>query len=151
MSCRRRTRPPAAALFALVMGVLALVLALAGPVPGTADRHPAPQAVGARAGAASAAAAPAGAGRAAARPGDGPRAVVAGAEPGPGPACAPGSGGAGTEPALPARAGHEHGSVLVARAVPEGVRPYRAACVQVPVRGPGQRAPGPVELNVMRV
>ncbi|MFF2194934.1 hypothetical protein [Streptomyces sp. NPDC058157] len=136
MSCLRRPRPSAAAVFALVLGVLALVLALAGPGRGTADQVPATATAAVHAASAAPAPAPV---------------VFTDTGPGRGPVCAPGSGGAGTEPAVPARAGHEHGSLLVARAVPEGVRPYRAECVRVPVRGPDRRAPGPVELNVMRV
>ncbi|MFH7598207.1 hypothetical protein WDV06_24375 [Streptomyces racemochromogenes] len=154
-------------MFAVVAGLLGLALALArpaaepGPAPHTTAGWQAPSTPSATAWAGAGRpeagqALPARAvarhtGRAETRPGDGPRAVFTGALPERRPACAPGSGGAGTEPAVPARAGHEHGSVLVARAVPDGVRPYRAECVRLPVRGPDQRAPKPVELNVMRV
>ncbi|MCF3178530.1 hypothetical protein IPZ70_00975 [Streptomyces polychromogenes] len=139
-------------MFAVVMGVLALALALAGPVRGAVDRGAAAQAGPVRHGAVEPGAVEAGAVTPGPGAGAGARAVFADAVHDRGPSCAPGPGGAGTEPAVPAsRAGHEHGSVLVARAVPEGVRPYRAECVRVPVRGAGRRAPGPVELNVMRV
>ncbi|MEU3311557.1 hypothetical protein ABZ743_02625 [Streptomyces sp. NPDC006662] len=161
----RRSRP--AAVLALATALLAVVFALAGAVRGTADGGPAPSAGGVRTGFA----APAGAGEGtaphgppspgflpavAASPqgGDAParavaRAASAGSEPGP--ACGPGSGRDGVVPVVPSRGGHEHVSVLAARPAPEGVRPYRAECVRVPVRGPGQRALGPVELSVMRV
>ncbi|MFE1789412.1 hypothetical protein ACFW7J_13650 [Streptomyces sp. NPDC059525] len=160
-------------MFAVVMGVLAVALALAGPVRGTTDRAPGTRAAAAVAAPPPAAGIPAErtaprraasawpggrpgpadeerAGRPEAAPGT--HVAFAGAVPPRVPSFAPDSGGLGTDPPVPAsRAGHEHGSVLVARAVPEGVRPYRAECVRVPVRGPGLRAPGPVELNVMRV
>ncbi|MEU3402717.1 hypothetical protein ABZ766_02010 [Streptomyces sp. NPDC006670] len=148
MSCRRRPYPWAAAVCALVAGLLSLAVALAGPLrapsatPAAPAAHPGPS----QAGVAQAGVAQAGAARAGAVEGG-----FGAGGPGRGSSCAPGSGGAGTEPAVPVRAGHEHGSVLVARALPEGVRPQRAECVRVPVRGPDQRAPGPVELNVMRV
>ncbi|MFF4327806.1 hypothetical protein ACGFY6_27935 [Streptomyces sp. NPDC048387] len=155
----RRSRP--AAVLALATALLAVVVALAGPVRGVADTPVAPAGAGQ-----TGVAAPTGAGEGAAL--DGPpsrgsfaaaaspqggdavaRAASAGSEPGP--ACGPGSGRDGVVPVVPSRGGHEHVSVLAARPAPEGVRPYRADCVRVPVRGPGQRAPGPVELSVMRV
>ncbi|MGW2678337.1 hypothetical protein [Streptomyces sp. NPDC001436] len=169
----RRSRP--AAVLALATALLAVVFALAGPVRAVADTPVAPAGAG-RTGVA----APAGAGEGAALDGPPSRgsypaaaatprgghaparaagpapqgAAFAGpAFPGsePGPACGPGSGRDGVVPVVPPRGGHEHVSVLAARPAPEGVRPYRAGCVRVPVRGPGQRAPGPVELSVMRV
>lgn len=129
--------PSAAAVLALVLGVLAL--ALAGGLRAAADPAPAPRAAAAdaaRPGAASVA-----------RPAFAPAGVL----PERAPSCAPGSDGLGTAPAVPPRAGQEHASVPAARPAPEGVRPYRAVCVRVPVRGPAPRAPGPVELSVMRV
>lgn len=69
-----------------------------------------------------------------------------------GPACAPGSGRQWPAPAVPVRGGGEHGQVPVARAVPAGVRvPGTTPPAGVLVRGPGARAPDPVEFSVMRV
>ncbi|GAA0296596.1 hypothetical protein GCM10010302_39120 [Streptomyces polychromogenes] len=134
-------------MFAVVAGVLGLALAFApaGPGQAAADRDRAPRAQAAQAASAQA-------GRTvSAQAGPGVRAVLVEAAPARGPVCAPDSGGPAPAPAVPPRAGQEHGSVPVARTVPEGVRPYRAECVRVPVRGPDQRAPGPVELSVLRV
>ncbi|KJY36804.1 hypothetical protein VR44_07175 [Streptomyces katrae] len=145
-------------MFAVVMGVLAVALALAGPVRGTTDRAP-----GTRAAAAVAAPPPAvgmpaertaprraasawpggrpgpadaeRAGRPEAGPGT--HVAFAGVVPPRGPSCAPDSGGLGTEPAVPAsRAGHEHGSVLVARAVPEGCGRTGPSAYGCPCAGP---------------
>ncbi|MEV7542721.1 hypothetical protein [Streptomyces sp. NPDC089915] len=192
MSCRPHAYPWAAAVSALLAGVLGLALALApaGPLRATADQNPGPRAqagYAAQAQAASAAqaqpghAAQAQAGHAteaqaastaqaqpghaaqaqaapaaAAQAGPGARAglveaAFAEAVPARGPVCVPDSGGAGSAPAVPPRAGQEHACAPVARTSPEGVRPHRAECVRLPVRGPDRPAPGPVELSVMRV
>ncbi|MFE2282850.1 hypothetical protein ACFXDJ_01500 [Streptomyces sp. NPDC059443] len=69
----------------------------------------------------------------------------------PGPACAPGSPGRDGLPALPVRAGADQAQAPPAGS-PSGVpgRPH-AIPVRVPVHGPGQSAPSPLELSVMRV
>ncbi|MFD8146232.1 hypothetical protein [Streptomyces sp. NPDC059708] len=152
MSCRPQAYPWAAAVSAVLAGVLGLALALAqaGPVRAAADRDPGPRAhagPAARAHAAPAARAQAGPGARAGLV----EAAFAEAVTARGPVCAPDSGGAGPAPAVPPRAGQEHACAPVARTSPEGVRPPRAECVRVPVRGPDRPAPGPVELSVMRV
>lgn len=70
-----------------------------------------------------------------------------------GPACAPGSAGRDGVPALPARAGSDQAQSQAppARPGPEVAVPSPAIPVRVLVRGPGQSAPSPLELSVMRV
>ncbi|MER5571405.1 hypothetical protein ABT083_35295, partial [Streptomyces goshikiensis] len=85
---------------------------------------------------------------------DGPApggAAVAGAVEGSGPACGPGGAEDGIPPAAPPRASAEHAHTPLARAVVEPDGGGRALPARVPVRGPDQPAPGPVELSVMRV
>ncbi|MFD5146837.1 hypothetical protein [Streptomyces sp. NPDC058401] len=70
-----------------------------------------------------------------------------------GPACAPGSPGRDGVPALPGRAASDQAQVQAppARPGPEVAAASRAIAVRVLVRGPGQSAPSPLELSVMRV
>jgi hypothetical protein len=68
--------------------------------------------------------------------------------------CAPGSGGSGKGPAVPARAAGqaEHGIPAAGRAAVTGCgAPCEVPRALVRVRGPDRPAPGPVELSVMRV
>lgn len=148
-------RRPAAAVLATLLGT-ALALALAGRVPGTPDRAPDPRPVSALAGAVRATVdrgpdlrVAAARGPARAIPGAAPRAVAPGGERGP--SCDPGGHGHGEEPVAPTRAVQDHGQLAAGRPAPEGAWPDRGERVRVPVRGPGQRAPKPVELSVMRV
>ncbi|MFE9566406.1 hypothetical protein ACFYM0_35500 [Streptomyces sp. NPDC006487] len=89
-----------------------------------------------------------------AEPGSSVPVAVFAASAGPGgPACAPGSGDRDGVPALPARARSDQAQAPAppARPGPEVVVPPRAIPVRVLVRGPGQSAPSPLELSVMRV
>lgn len=89
-----------------------------------------------------------------AEPGSAPAAAFAFASAGPaGPACAPGSPGRDGVPALPVRAGSDQAQAHAppARPGPEVAVPSRVTPVRVLVRGPGQSAPSPLELSVMRV
>ncbi|MGW1770744.1 hypothetical protein [Streptomyces sp. NPDC002104] len=54
-------------------------------------------------------------------------------------------------PALPVRGGADHAQVPAAGAGPEVAGTARVIPVRVLVRGPGQSAPSPLELSVMRV
>lgn len=97
-------------------------------------------------------AAPAAVAHAPAEPGSASVAAFASAGPA-GPACDPGSAGRDGVPALPVRAGPDqaHAQAPPARTGAEGVAAPRVIPVRVPVRGPGQSAPSPLELSVMRV
>lgn len=68
-----------------------------------------------------------------------------------GPACAPGVQDHGQAPAVPPRGAGEHGHAPVARLAAEPGCGCWTMPARVLVRGPCQRAPGPVELSVMRV
>ncbi|OEJ32941.1 hypothetical protein BGK67_17850 [Streptomyces subrutilus] len=78
---------------------------------------------------------------------------AAAASEGGGPSCAPGPGDHGRPPAVPNRAADpSHAHVPAAGRLSAGrAGDCRAIPVRVLVRGPGQPAPGPVELSVMRV
>ncbi|WP_327168323.1 hypothetical protein [Streptomyces subrutilus] len=119
------------------------------PVPGAAAEAPAPAPAGApdaRPGTARAAAA--------AAPDTGARelrAVFGAARGARGPVCDPEAPRPDGVPAVPPRAGTDHGQVPPARPVSEEARPRATAPVRALVRGPEQPLPGPVELSVLRV
>ncbi|MFB9589453.1 hypothetical protein [Streptomyces racemochromogenes] len=132
----------AAATLVLVLG-LALALALAGRAPVTPDRDPA------RAVAAGVDRAPAPGTAVAAAGGADQAAGPAGER---GPSCDPGGHGHGRGAGVLPRGGvQEHAQLAAGRYAPEQARPRAASRARVPVRGPDQRAPKPVELSVMRV
>ncbi|MFC9297863.1 hypothetical protein ACFTWH_20220 [Streptomyces sp. NPDC057011] len=130
MSRRRRTWCLPAAVLALLLGTLALSLALAGPK----HTDPGPAAVRAATGAFA--------------PEPAPHPAVA---PQKGPACAPAGPDRDGVPGVPVRAGGEHAQLSAGTGLPEGVRPQRPIPARALVRGPDRAAPGPVELAVMRV
>ncbi|MFF5701512.1 hypothetical protein ACFY7H_03255 [Streptomyces sp. NPDC012794] len=144
---RRPPRAPAAALFALVLGLLAVALTGLARTAGPLAPPPAGAEIAVRQDAAAAVpvAHPAGAAAGPARE------TAAERLPGRGPACGPDSPGHGPAPAVPPRPGQDHAAVPPARPAPGGERPDRGECVRVPVRGPDRPAPSPVELSVMRV
>ncbi|MET9465063.1 hypothetical protein ABZY44_09620 [Streptomyces sp. NPDC006544] len=69
----------------------------------------------------------------------------------PGPACAPGSPDRDGVPSLPARSGPDQAQAPPAGSPPAVQGRPREAPVRVLTHGPGQSAPSPLELSVMRV